>query len=129
MKTNVAERLSGVRLDCGWHDQKLSAAIPPQSSILSLSAQMIACQTGKSHPAPELVKSDPSPHMCTWSQLWLIWPFLLWGLLIVVCYSIGYSLLSVINGPVALFNIVNYVNLAVKQNLYFIQVGNRLRFV
>jgi hypothetical protein len=56
-------------------------------------------------------------------QFWMIWPFLLWGFLVVVCYAIGYQLLSVINGPIALFNIVNYVNLSMKQNIFYTMVS------
>jgi hypothetical protein len=54
--------------------------------------------------------------------MWLIWPFLLWSVLLAICYGIGYDLMNSINGPIALFNIVNYVNLATKHNIYNVQV-------
>jgi hypothetical protein len=57
-------------------------------------------------------------------QMWLIWPFLLWSVLLAICYGIGYDLMNTINGPIALFNIVNYVNLETKHNIYNVQVGS-----
>lgn len=38
-----------------------------------------------------------------------MWPFVLWGLLIVAANGIAFALLDKIAGPVALFNVVNYV--------------------
>jgi hypothetical protein len=55
----------------------------------------------------------------------MIWPFLLWGFMVTLCYAVGYQLLSVINGPIALFNIVNYVHLCMKQTIFYTQVRAR----
>jgi hypothetical protein len=48
------------------------------------------------------------------SQWWLTWPFLAWGVLIILAYAIGYVLLGTVAGPVALFNCVNYVNVGAR---------------
>jgi hypothetical protein len=54
--------------------------------------------------------------------LWLIWPFLVWGCLIMVCYAVGYTLLGLVNEPICLFNIVNYMAANFKYQLYLTQV-------
>jgi hypothetical protein len=55
-------------------------------------------------------------------QVWLIWPFLAWGCLIMVCYAVGYTLLGLVNEPICLFNIVNYMAANFKYNLFLTQV-------
>jgi hypothetical protein len=55
-------------------------------------------------------------------QFWLIWPFLLWGGLIAMCYGVGYALLGLVNEPMALFNIVNYMAVVFKYDIYQVQV-------
>jgi hypothetical protein len=59
--------------------------------------------------------------MCA-SQVWLIWPFLMWGALIAVGYGVGYSLLGLVNEPMCLFNSVNWIASNFKYNIYLVQV-------
>jgi hypothetical protein len=40
----------------------------------------------------------------------LTWPFLLWGVLIIVCYAIGINQLAAISGPIATFNMVRQLS-------------------
>jgi hypothetical protein len=54
--------------------------------------------------------------------MWMIWPFLLWGCLIVVCYAVGYTLLGLVNEPMCLFNIVNWMASNFKYNIWLTQV-------
>ncbi len=49
--------------------------------------------------------------------MWLIWPVLLWGALVVLSGGVGYLLLSAITKPVAMFNSVNYVNVSLCERL------------
>ncbi len=55
--------------------------------------------------------------------MWLIWPFAFWGFLVVLCGAIGCTLLSDVTGPIALFNIVNYVNVGVVVITMYVQLG------
>jgi hypothetical protein len=55
--------------------------------------------------------------------MWLIWPFFAWGVLMAICYGMGYSLLGMVNEPMCLFNIVNWMASNFKYNLYLTQVG------
>jgi hypothetical protein len=60
-------------------------------------------------------------HPCL--QIWLIWPFLAWGGAVAVSYGMGYSLLGLVNEPMCLFNIVNYMSAGFKYTLFLSQVG------
>jgi hypothetical protein len=55
-------------------------------------------------------------------QVWLIWPFLMWGALIVLCYAVGYTLLGLVDEPICLFNTVNYLASNFKYQLFLTQV-------
>jgi hypothetical protein len=57
-------------------------------------------------------------------QVWLMWPFVVWGALIAMCYGVGYSLLGLVDEPTALFNVVNYMAVGFKYDLYLVQVGD-----
>ncbi|KAL6757190.1 hypothetical protein V8C86DRAFT_2630693 [Haematococcus lacustris] len=50
----------------------------------------------------------------------LVWPFFLWGMVIVACYAIGVSKLAAISGPIATFNMVNFVS--VRTELFFFEL-------
>jgi hypothetical protein len=62
------------------------------------------------------------PLISTCPQMWLVWPFLMWGALIALCYAVGYTLLGLVNEPICLFNIVNYMASNFKYQLYLTQV-------
>jgi hypothetical protein len=59
---------------------------------------------------------------CNPLQVWLIWPFLVWGGAVAVSYGMGYSLLGMVNEPMCLFNIVNYMSAGFKYTLFLSQV-------
>jgi hypothetical protein len=40
-----------------------------------------------------------------------------------MCYGVGYALLGLVNEPMALFNIVNYMAVVFKYDIYQVQVG------
>jgi hypothetical protein len=46
----------------------------------------------------------------------------MWGALIVLCYAVGYTLLGLVNEPICLFNIVNYLASNFKYQLFLTQV-------
>lgn len=58
----------------------------------------------------------PSP-----AQLWLVWPFLGWGVVLVVSYAIAYTLLHKVGPPIALFNMVSTVMVLYNRNLFYLQ--------
>jgi hypothetical protein len=61
-------------------------------------------------------------HMPLAVQLWLTWPFLAWGALIVLCYAVGYTLLGLVNEPICLFNVVNYMACQFKYGIFLTMV-------
>lgn len=55
------------------------------------------------------------------AQVWLLWPFLVWGALVTLAYALAYTQLADTRGPVALFNIVNFVMVQYNRNIFFLQ--------
>jgi hypothetical protein len=46
-------------------------------------------------------------HQSLLQPVLLTWPFLLWGIIIIACYSMGIQQLASIAGPIATFNMVS----------------------
>jgi hypothetical protein len=54
---------------------------------------------------------------------WLLWPFVLWGILLLILYLVAYESLKDISSPLATLNIVTFVAVRFTRTIFFAQVG------
>jgi hypothetical protein len=53
---------------------------------------------------------------------YLLSPFLLWGVMIIIINIVGHQQIHKIDGPIATFNMVNFVNIRIHRVFFYIQV-------
>lgn len=53
---------------------------------------------------------------------WMIWPFALWGIILVALYMAAYNSIAQISSPLATLNIVNFVAVRFTRTIFFAQV-------
>jgi hypothetical protein len=54
---------------------------------------------------------------------WLLWPFALWGIILVALYMAAYSSIANISSPLATLNIVNFVAIRFTRTIFFAQAS------
>jgi hypothetical protein len=52
---------------------------------------------------------------------WLLWPFALWGIILVALYMAAYQSIANISSPLATLNIVNFVAIRFTRTIFFAQ--------
>lgn len=55
--------------------------------------------------------------------IWLTWPFLILGIIIIITNALGHEQLKSVTGPIATFNIVNFVNIRLQSAWFYVEVG------
>mmetsp|Transcript_29309 Transcript_29309/g.64857 ORF Transcript_29309/g.64857 Transcript_29309/m.64857 type:complete len:2212 (+) Transcript_29309:218-6853(+) len=55
------------------------------------------------------------------ATVWLASPFILWGVVIIIFNAVGYTKLQQVSGPIATFNIVNFVEARAQRVFFFLQ--------
>ena len=86
---------------------------PPPPRAADLAHVAVPCL------GPDRHHDSPPPPVL---QIWLTWPFLAWGLIVVMMNAMGHNLLASIPGPIATFNIVNFVTVIYARNVYYLLV-------
>jgi hypothetical protein len=54
---------------------------------------------------------------------WMLWPFALWGIILIALYMAAYNSIANISSPLATLNIVNFVAIRFARTIFFAQVS------
>jgi hypothetical protein len=57
---------------------------------------------------------------------WMLWPFALWGIILIALYMAAYETIANISSPLATLNIVNFVAIRFTRTIFFAQVSDCL---